>query len=812
MGLFWRPEVLGNAFAGDTIDAFNDLLKDPKGNVRSGPRLNPALKDRVVPDAGPDGPRKLVAKALKFAHPRDLEVVNSTLAPTATCHGFSFTLPRHDTLAAIARTRLDSALPAQDGHMDSFYDNSMLSSIDPNASLGQLSTTREVPRGMTSASEIQYHGVTLTCWMHVDAVRLTRLKQIKKGVKLASGLGSVASSVPGAVGMVEEKLARRRNNMPWMKNSAAGSEAEVTGSETETGATDSEMEGPLGRRAMKNAMRNVRTATEDMSLPMGDGAEFDDPGDVFWLPYCITLVSRFPIYDTMQDFLRLSQAKLHMSQVLKILNAEPPRPGERYHLTIGLNQNDETTLEGHMPGALDFDKGLVKVDMQLWPLFQALDIDHILFCIDVALSNSGRVVFCSKHVAMLNIAVSALKYIVEMRGWEGIALPVLHARDSTLLIEDPGPYIIGLTSECRYVVAPPAEVVVVDLDTKSPPANVVTPKHKRDKARTKIRNALGPSYPVEKSIPMEFKVSYPTSAFRNFNKIYNTRDQERPRYLGDRFKPPGWWKHAEVLSVFDKVMHDKVSGISSFCVTLAHRLVHYVETRDDLELKVARINRRLLKLMQEGEHWKQQFETFEKYADRLAQEANELKTKIDKEKREARRLSNLATEQGKAKVELEDRLKRTEDARAEAMRQLSDMNQMIQELERDREEIMDVFETQINGVLQHLPPGSPLSSSRATTPAQSINSPAGRSMTLPSRGRPLTQQSNMTSLSQLTGGTVRSHVMDALDRVRAGGSMTDRSGLPEGDKAMFDRSDAIAHRIMSIQAKLELALNSVTGQ
>lgn len=31
-------------------------------------------------------------------------------------------------------------------------------------------------------------------------------------------------------------------------------------------------------------------------------------------------------------------------------------------------------------------------------------------------------------------------------------------------------------------------------------------------------------------------------------------------------------------------------------------LVHYVETRDDLELKVARINKRLQKMVVEGEH------------------------------------------------------------------------------------------------------------------------------------------------------------------------------------------------------------------
>lgn len=78
------------------------------------------------------------------------------------------------------------------------------------------------------------------------------------------------------------------------------------------------------------------------------------------------------------------------------------------------------------------------------------------------------------------------------------------------------------------------------------------------------------------------------------------------------------------------------------CVYPAVKLipVHYVERRDDFDLKLSRITRRLQKLVQEGEHWKQRFETFEKYAERLAIEASELKLRIDKEQREARRLSN----------------------------------------------------------------------------------------------------------------------------------------------------------------------------
>ena len=87
--------------------------------------------------------------------------------------------------------------------------------------------------------------------------------------------------------------------------------------------------------------------------------------------------------------------------------------------------------------------------------------------------------------------------------------------------------------------------------------------------------------------------------------------------------------------------------------------------------------------------WKQQFETFEKYADCLSNEANDLRTKIEREHREAKRLTSseckpivrllthaglVAHEQTKQNIELEERLRITETARAEAMRQLSDMN------------------------------------------------------------------------------------------------------------------------------------------
>ena len=58
---------------------------------------------------------------------------------------------------------------------------------------------------------------------------------------------------------------------------------------------------------------------------------------------------------------------------------------------------------------------------------------------------------------------------------------------------------------------------------------------------------------------MEFKVSYPGGSFRNLNCIIH--GSGRPPYLGDRLRSHPWWSHAEVITVFDKIMRDKVNEL-----------------------------------------------------------------------------------------------------------------------------------------------------------------------------------------------------------------------------------------------------------
>ncbi|WWC86768.1 uncharacterized protein L201_001647 [Kwoniella dendrophila CBS 6074] len=483
LGLFWRPEMLGSSFSGENQESSSSRARKESKSSTLSNGLSKDIRGKYVPDAGPDGPQRLVSKTIKFAHPRGIEVVNSTLSPPTTCHAFTFTIPRHDTLAAIARTRLNSAMSGNPNTYSVLSNVDETGNLDPSLHLQSRSRAGgpniRNSSSSTSPTELTYYGVTLTVWTHADRERALQLKTIKmRNDRIKLGQGSLNSISPNKKGSSTPsenigggKKGTKRGSLHYMisKNQ---SEGDITASsETETGMSDSDLEGPLGRRGFIGGNK-TRLSTVD-SVPEDVAAAYDEASDIFWMPYAITMVSRFPIYDLLQDYLRLSwarfskNAKVHMTQINRILNYNPPRPGESISLPVGEKPEDEVTIEGHMPGGLmDFEKGLMKIDFQLWPLFQAVDIDHILSAAEVALSNSGRIIFCSKHPAMLNVAVSTLKYVVELRGWDGICMPVIHARDATFIIEDPGPYIIGMPTECRYLLAPPPEVVIIDIDTK----------------------------------------------------------------------------------------------------------------------------------------------------------------------------------------------------------------------------------------------------------------------------------------------------------------------------------------------------------
>lgn len=90
-------------------------------------------------------------------------------------------------------------------------------------------------------------------------------------------------------------------------------------------------------------------------------------------------------------------------------------------------------------------------------------------------------------------------------------------------------------------------------------------------------------------------------------------------------------------------------------LSIRKRATAFVDARDDLETKIGRLCRRLNFLMTESESWREKFITFEQYAEKLSNEAAELRAKINKEQKESKRLSSLITVNASEKAKLEER-------------------------------------------------------------------------------------------------------------------------------------------------------------
>lgn len=90
-------------------------------------------------------------------------------------------------------------------------------------------------------------------------------------------------------------------------------------------------------------------------------------------------------------------------------------------------------------------------------------------------------------------------------------------------------------------------------------------------------------------------------------------------------------------------------------LSIRKRATAFVDARDDLETKIGRLSRRLNFLMTESDLWRDKFVTFEQYAEKLSVEANDLRSKINREQRETKRLSGLVTMTAVEKTKLQSR-------------------------------------------------------------------------------------------------------------------------------------------------------------
>ncbi|KAJ7038207.1 AEX-3 domain-containing protein [Mycena alexandri] len=855
---FWRPEVLGSTVS---PGAGGGTKKKKRG------------KEEIMKGAGALSKQevgKMLSKALKLSFTREVEVIASTLQPASTIHTFQFTLPAPNTPLAptpsgdllrasvLSADNRSSAAPSYAyPYTDDPFIRPSSAYLGPPSVLGHSQPT--APRGQAEAapSTVAYHGVCLTVWSHADAERSNAIRRTLEAGRsrkesaqsvVASRIKSLRADAadPNDPTVLARRHAKKGARGPW-------TDAETDGETDGGGASESEYE-----------------AASTMGHGPGESTLFL-PGDtVFWLPYALTLVSRHPVYDLMRDYLTLSWARFskdvqsHTLQISKILAHPAPRAGDLIKLDAS-PQNDGGELEviARFPGGLDFGRGLVDINFTMWPLFKCLNIDNILTICEIALAPTGRVIFFSRHPAMLGIAVSTIKYLVELRGWNGLAQPAVHSRDAKIYVEDPGPWIMGLSTEARYSVRPAPEVCVCDLDINylscpSPPPGAVSVKQQREKYRQKLLAAFDSHYHPDHSVPSEFKEAFPAGRFRPVCKIQAKRGASSAA-VAEQIKPPEWWHSTRIIQAFDQVLQDKakkpsfLKRISSFGtpkrapqLTAAEQLIQYsirkratafVDARDDLETKIGRLSRRLNFLMTESDLWRDKFVTFEQYAEKLSAEATQLRTKINKEQRETKRLSGLVTLTATEKARLQNQLKDTESAHSEARAELERMRDTMDKMEQERAEMVAEVEAQIERALASMAVDieSDYEGNDSSRPNSRLSSRPGSRATSRSRRasdatkRPLRSFGTESTLAEsYEAADLDMEHVKKLDREtdtipegeeedlpaspnrkkRFSASETDmpQDGMNAVDEGISQKSDRIAQKVLQIQQKLENAL------
>ncbi|CAO1623980.1 unnamed protein product [Parajaminaea phylloscopi] len=682
VGRFWRPEVLGcsicpapaevfakqnGRFAADSSGAGAKEDAESKWQGRTADGKKGSSNPKFIEMADGRGrleraeTARVLSKALKLSFTREIEVVSgqSQYPPMATSHTFSFSVPTvvsaGEPLDATASSNKRKGMGAVG-----------VSHHRPSTATGEgfgLDTARSGMTGVgglarsashtgfeESSTPATFYGVVLTVWSAADE---RRTKAIKKEL---------------------HRLAKQRG--------------------------------------------------KNKKLPNGGASEFDEgllpANNAFFMPYAICIVSRYPLYDLLGDWNKWAWHKysrnieMHNKLMSTILSKPAPRLGGSMVIE---SPDGDLTFSCTFPGALEWGTGLIGVNFTMWPLFKTLSLDNILTVCEIALAPNGRVLFLSRHPALLGLAVESIRYLVELRGWQGVANQNCHARDVRIYLEDPGTWIIAISTELKSIIKPAPAVCIVDLDINhvhcpSPPPGAPSTKGRREKRKKRLVQALGFSSGDFRP-PREFVEAYPGGRLRPLSKLL-ARSEYTPY---DELETPIWWDQTRVVAAFDKALHDgarptalnkllrmramknKTTSEAELAAILAlrKRASTFVDARDGLENKIGRLNKRLAFLMSESEMWKAQFAKIQQLVDRLTREANETRAKLDKERRESRRLSSTLAQRDLERVQLAVQLKEQEEARERAQAELVNMQRAMDSLEHEREAMMDEIRGIISG-------------------------------------------------------------------------------------------------------------------
>ncbi|KAF2719345.1 hypothetical protein K431DRAFT_272838 [Polychaeton citri CBS 116435] len=434
---------------------------------------------------------------------------------------------------------------------------------------------------------------------------------------------------------------------------------------------------------------------------------YDTPGETYWIPYCLSFLSRYPLYNLLGDYLRgmwihwnKATNLFHAEEVSRILSFPAPRLND----LVRIDMKDYALCYQFPSSPTGFQ------NFALWPLFCCLSIPNIVGVLEAAVSPTRRIIFISHYPAMLTVAAETVRYSVRVYEWSGLYVPVVHARHAKELVQEPGPYILGITAECRTLFTAPPDALVVDLDrnfvlTSSPPT--AWSAKQRSKLVNRLTEALNGDV-APSGVPQHLRSAYGGGKLIPAGQIIVMRGEV------ESVQDPAWWNQDEVMRVMDRACEKlgKNTGVKAVFggsqkkplmtkVSMRHlnEIVRernqysrdaqeawqdFINLKGRMDTELTKVTKRNNFLVEELESWKQQFLKFQAFAEQLTKETNELKVKIEGHKRENRRLSNLIDQQKDDVARLTVRLSGTEKQRDDALEALVLQQEIAEELERER--------------------------------------------------------------------------------------------------------------------------------
>ncbi|SPN98516.1 probable DENN (AEX-3) domain protein [Cephalotrichum gorgonifer] len=434
---------------------------------------------------------------------------------------------------------------------------------------------------------------------------------------------------------------------------------------------------------------------------------YDSPDETYWIPYCLSFLSRYPLYNLLGDYLRgmwihwnKATNLFHAEEVSRILSFPAPRLND----LVRIDMKDYALCYQFPSSPTGFQ------NFPLWPLFTCLSIPNIVGVIEAAISPTRRIIFVSHYPAMLTMAAETIRYCARVYEWSGLYVPVVHARYANELAQEPGPYILGITAECRSLFTAPTDALVVDLDrnfvlTSNPPTALNVGQ--RNKFVTRLTQALNGEV-TPSGVPQHLRSAYGGGKLVPAGQIIVMRGEV------ESIQDPEWWNQDAVMAVMDHVCEKigRNTGVKAVFsgsvkkplmtkVSMRHlnEIVRernqysrdaleawqdFINLKGRMDTELTKVTKRNNYLVEELESWKQQFLKFQAFAEQLTKETQDLKVKIETHKRENRRLGSLLDQQKDDNARMSVRLSGTEKQRDDALEALVLQQEIAEELERER--------------------------------------------------------------------------------------------------------------------------------